>query len=167
MFVHLHAHCAWTTTEQSTYFRPIVMGSAWVDQTSTNPLSFLPINTIERHDYLQSSEISMSFLNLALLAGCKNAKVTEISKFCYCFVRSAHLLEHAHVNGRIWYKLPGICFYWDHLLCLTTLCARALMSGDHCDLTKSADSQMFELLTDCLRNGPLTPKSKQSIANNL
>ncbi len=26
VFVRLVAHCAWTTTEQSTYFKPIVMG---------------------------------------------------------------------------------------------------------------------------------------------
>ena len=47
VFVHLHAHCAWTIPERSPWFKPIVMDLVWVERTFTNPLLLSPIDTIE------------------------------------------------------------------------------------------------------------------------
>ena len=79
MFVRLHAHCAWTITEHSPWFKPIVIDQVCVDQTLTNPNPLLPINTIYTRATVMHAELINFHVNstFAPLTSCKMHEIAQ------------------------------------------------------------------------------------------
>ncbi len=114
IIVCLHAHCAWTTPEQSPWFKPIVMDLVWVDQALTNLHSLSPIDTIETCDYCwawnclcYSIFCTTSTSQMQKLHG----KLPVLSAYNLLRKTGARVFGHERVNERILFVCMCVKYY--------------------------------------------------------